>query len=180
MKASPPNDYSAYLAEHNRKERPGQPLGLEAYLLLREKLDELTLLELQEGMVQGMDQESLETLNHLAKELLEENPSCPSAHCGEEILSILFERESLDYQQHQDLSEASLDSLEEWDEEGSLDEKDLLFGTTPPPPASRQEKSLNPSFDNPFSSNQPLSPRRVPDSRMRRELWRINKRRQRD
>ena len=187
MTSSPPHDYSAYLAEHDRIQSPSKPLGLEAYLLLREKLDELTLLELQEGMIQGMDKESLETLTQLTQTLLEEAPGCPPAPSGNEILAVLLAREDFENNEWAELfdeDEELLDEEEEQATEPCMEELlTELLGLTPLAPDPEitppEEGDDSQSFEISLSkSRAPSPPRgRAPASKMRRELWRLNRRR---
>ena len=190
MTSSPQRDYSAYVAEHGRSEKPGRPLGLEAYLLLREKLDELTLLEIQEGMLQGMDKESLDTLTTLTEDLLTEAPQCSPAPNGAEILSILLRREEMEIREATELCERVEECLHEDDASTEPLLEDLLkdlFGISPNAPEAVSQEFWEDEECLPYETtlsksrahNPPLYPKgKVPDSRMRRELWRLKRRRE--
>ncbi len=186
MNSSPQHDYSAYLAEHDRIQSPRKPLGLEAYLLLREKLDELTLLELHEGMVQGMDKESLETLSLLTEILLEEGPACPPAPNGEEILEILWEREEMEHRKGADALDAREDPLDEDEKEAEPFIEEILTDLLDLPPQTSNPRIPDPldrgfeqSFEGSLSQGResPFPKGKAPDSKIRRELWRLKRRR---
>ncbi|HHI80145.1 MAG TPA: hypothetical protein ENK02_09190 [Planctomycetes bacterium] len=201
MKNSHPQDYSAYLAEFDLQNKEGKPLGLAAYLLLREKLDELSLLEIQEGSPHGIDKESLETLGFLTEELLAEGSTYHPNSCGEGLLSLFLEQEFTRGQEDPEEMESSDCLHDDFEEVDGIPPEELLFeeifgdpmGTptdlTDPHPTDRDtflsaldgfEENLDTSFEASLSPGRSSSSHRgrAPDSRMRRELWRLRRRRE--